>query len=71
MANLLHSQLDRGMEAAATQAGMKAALPCNPAALSLTLPASLNGAGLERFKFEDATAGEEDGNTTGGFSNPP
>ncbi|KAI7845303.1 hypothetical protein COHA_001145 [Chlorella ohadii] len=26
--------------------------------------------GLERFKFEDATAGEEDGNTTGGFSNP-
>ncbi|PRW45719.1 hypothetical protein C2E21_5938 [Chlorella sorokiniana] len=26
--------------------------------------------GLERFKFEDATAGEEDGNTTGGFSDP-
>jgi len=23
--------------------------------------------GLERFKFEDATAGEDGGNTTGGF----
>lgn len=36
---------------------------------SLVIAAS-HHAGLERFKFEDATAGEEDGNTTGGFSNP-
>lgn len=39
----------------------------SPTTVRLTFPLPRPCTGLERFKFEDATAGEEDGNTTGGF----
>lgn len=57
-------------------AGVAMATCCAPAMPSIhpcctsLVAAASHHAGLERFKFEDATAGEEDGNTTGGFSSP-